>query len=187
MVGTGSAGCVVAARLSGDAGSTVLLLEAGGEDRHLYLRMPLAFLNAMTDARFNWTYLSQPEPQLDGRRLPLPRGRVVSGSGSINGMFARRGHPADYDRWTQMGARGGSFADVLPYFRKLENSWRGTSDYHGTGGLVAVRPIDSPQLLHAQMMATARAAGFGTSDDLSGRTPRASPAASRRLMRAAGG
>lgn len=171
VVGAGSSGCVVAARLSEDPGVNVLLLEAGGRDDHLYLKMPLAFLKAMPDPRFNWTYLTEPEPHLDGRRLPLPRGKVVGGSGSINGMFAMRGHPKDYDQWAQMGAAGWSFADVLPYFRKSEDSWRGEGPYHGTGGPVQVRPIDSPYLLHEPMMATAETAGFSTSDDLAGECP----------------
>ncbi|MEO6153189.1 MAG: GMC family oxidoreductase N-terminal domain-containing protein [Croceibacterium sp.] len=171
VVGAGSSGCVVAARLSEDPGTSVLLVEAGGRDDHLYLRMPLAFLKAMPDPRFNWPYLTEPEPHLDGRRLPLPRGRVIGGSGSINGMFAMRGHPRDYDQWAQMGATGWSYADVLPYFRKSEDSWRGDGPYHGAGGPVAVRPIDSPHLLHDEMMATAAAAGFATSDDLAGDRP----------------
>src|SRR5688500_5041968 len=171
VVGAGSSGCVVAARLSEDSQSNVLLLEAGGRDDHLYLKMPLAFLKAMPDPRFNWTYWTEPEPHLDGRRMPLPRGRVIGGSGSINGMFAMRGHPKDYDQWAQMGAAGWSFADVLPYFRKSEDSWRGEGPYHGKGGPVAVRPIDSPYLLHDEMMATAEAAGFSTSDDLAGERP----------------
>lgn len=171
VVGAGSSGCVVAARLSEDPGIAVLLLEAGGRDDHLYLKMPLAFLKAMPDPRFNWTYWTEPEPHLDGRRMPLPRGKVIGGSGSINGMFAMRGHPKDYDQWAQIGAAGWSFADVLPYFRKSEDSWRGDGPYHGAGGPVHVRPIDSPYLLHDEMMATAEAAGFSTSDDLSGEHP----------------
>src|SRR3990170_711466 len=171
VVGAGSSGCVVAARLSEDPAANVLLLEAGGRDDHLYLKMPLAFLKAMPDPRFNWTYWTEPEPHLDGRRMPLPRGRVIGGSGSINGMFAMRGHPKDYDQWAQMGAAGWSFADVLPYFRKSEDSWRGEGPYHGKGGPVQVRPIDSPYLLHDEMMATAEAAGFATSADLAGACP----------------
>ena len=171
VVGAGSSGCVVAARLSEDSEAHVLLLEAGGRDDHLYLKMPLAFLKAMPDPRFNWTYWTEPEPHLDGRRMPLPRGKVIGGSGSINGMFAMRGHPKDYDQWAQMGAAGWSFADVLPYFRKSEDSWRGEGPYHGKGGPVAVRPIDSPYLLHDEMMATAEAAGFSTSEDLAGDQP----------------
>ncbi len=171
VVGAGSSGCVVAARLSEDPGANVLLLEAGGADNHLYLKMPLAFLKAMPDPRFNWTYWTEPEPHLDGRRMPLPRGKVIGGSGSINGMFAMRGHPKDYDQWAQMGAAGWSFADVLPYFRKSEDSWRGEGPYHGTGGPVHVRPIESPHLLHDEMMATAKTAGFPTSKDLAGECP----------------
>lgn len=171
VVGAGSSGCVVAARLSEDPATNVLLVEAGGQDNHLYLRMPLAFLKAMPDPRFNWSYWTDPEPHLDGRRMPLPRGKVIGGSGSINGMFAMRGHPKDYDQWAQMGASGWSYADVLPYFRKSEDSWRGESAYHGAGGPVHVRPIDSAHLLHDEMMATAEAAGFATSDDLAGERP----------------
>lgn len=171
VVGAGSTGCVVAARLSEDPANNVLVLEAGGEDSHPYLKMPLAFLKAMPDPRFNWNYWTEEEPHLEGRRMPLPRGKVMGGSGSINGMFAMRGHPADYDQWAQMGAKGWSFADVLPYFRKSESSWRGDSTYHGADGPIAVRPIDSPHLLHEPMMETAKAAGFDTTDDLAGANP----------------
>jgi choline dehydrogenase len=171
VVGAGSSGCVVAARLSEDADSNVLLLEAGGRDDHLYLKMPLAFLKAMPDPRFNWTYWTEPEPNCEGRRMPLPRGKVMGGSGSINGMFAMRGHPGDYDQWAQMGARGWSYADVLPYFRRMEDSWRGESAHHGVGGPVQIKPIDLPVLHHERMMKTAEAAGFGTSDDLAGDNP----------------
>ena len=168
VVGAGSAGCVMAARLSEDGKANVLLLEAGGQDDHILLRMPLAFLKAMPHPKFNWTYWTEPEPHLGGRRMPLPRGRVMGGSGSINGMFAMRGHPKDYDQWAQMGARGWSYADVLPYFRKLESSWRGENAWHGANGPVEIRPIESPHLLHEEMMATADAAGFAVSDDLAG-------------------
>lgn len=171
VVGAGSTGCVVASRLSEDPANSVLVLEAGGEDNHPYLKMPLAFLKAMPDPRFNWNYWTEEEPNLDGRRMPLPRGKVMGGSGSINGMFAMRGHPADYDQWAQMGAKGWSYADVLPYFRKSESSWRGDTTYHGAEGPIAVRPIDSPHVLHEEMMATAKAAGFDTTDDLAGAHP----------------
>ena len=170
VVGAGSTGSVVAARLSEDPGTNVLVLEAGGDANHLYLNMPLGFLKGMMDPRFNWNYMSEVDPHL-GRPMPLPRGKVLGGSGSINGMFAMRGHPADYDQWAQMGANGWSFADVLPYFRKSESSWRGNSDYHGADGPIEVRPITSPHLLHEVMMETAGNAGFPTSEDLAGANP----------------
>ncbi|OYX47812.1 MAG: hypothetical protein B7Y87_00795 [Sphingomonadales bacterium 32-64-22] len=171
VVGGGSAGCVIASRLSEDPKTSVMLLEAGGEDSHPFIRMPLGFLRAMIMPSLNWTYMTEPEPGLDGRQMPLPRGKVMGGSGSINGMFAMRGHPADYDQWAQMGARGWSYADCLPYFRKMENSWRGKDDYHGVGGPVTIRPIDSPHVLHEVMMETAENAGFTTTEDLGGAKP----------------
>ena len=171
VVGAGSSGCVVAARLSEDPGTQVLLLEAGGRDDHPLIRMPLGFLRAMTMPELNWTYMTEPEPNLGGRQMPLPRGRVMGGAGSINGMFAMRGHPGDYDQWAQMGARGWSFADVLPYFRRLEDSWRGEGTYHGEGGPVRIKSIDLPVLHHERMMETGRNLGFPVSEDLAGAQP----------------
>jgi choline dehydrogenase len=170
VVGAGSTGCVVAARLSEDPNTRVLVLEAGRDANHLYLTMPLGFLKGMMDPRFNWNYMSEVDPNL-GRPMPLPRGRVLGGSGSINGMFAMRGHPADYDQWAQMGAKGWSFADVLPYFKKSETSWRGEGTFHGGNGPIPVQRIDSPHLMHDVMEQTAKNAGFDTTDDLAGTNP----------------
>ena len=167
VIGAGSAGCVVAARLSERADTSVLILEAGGRDSHLTLKMPVAFLKAVINPAFNWGYMTEPEPCLQGRRLWLPRGRVLGGSGSINGMFHMRGHPSDYDDWARLGATGWGYDDVLPYFRKMETSWRGEGRYHGGSGPIHVRPIDTTHLVHEPLMSAATGAGFNNSDDLS--------------------
>ena len=119
VVGAGSAGCVLASRLSESRETSVLLLEAGGPASHPTLKMPVAFLKAVINPAFNWGYVTEPEPHLKGRRLPLPRGRLVGGCSSINGMFYMRGHPADYDEWVRLGATGWGYADVLPHFKML--------------------------------------------------------------------
>ena len=168
IVGAGSSGCVVAARLSEDKDVKVLILEAGGNDDHPLVRMPLGFLRAMLNPEFNWGYMSEPEPQLEGRRLMLPRGRLLGGSSSINGMFYMRGHPRDYDQWRQMGCEGWGYADVLPYFKRMETSWRGEGRYHGGSGPLHVVPIDTRKLLHQPLMETAPLLGYPVSDDLGG-------------------
>jgi choline dehydrogenase len=168
IVGAGTAGCVLAARLSAETDRSVLLLEAGGPDDHFLLRMPLGFLRALFRPEFSWGYFSEPEPNLDGRRVWLPRGKVLGGSGSINGMFHMRGHSRDFDAWRDLGCAGWGHRDVLPYFRRLENSWRGAGPYHGDSGPLPVRPIDTAKLLHEPLMRTAVAAGFNVTDDLHG-------------------
>jgi choline dehydrogenase len=166
IVGGGSAGCVLAARLSAEADRSVLLLEAGGLDDHFLLRMPLGFLRALFRPEFSWGYWSEPEPHLDGRLLPLPRGRVLGGSGSINGMFYMRGHSRDFDSWREAGCEGWGYREVLPYFQRMESSWRGAGPYHGASGPLPVTPIDTSKLLHEPLMQTAAAAGFNVTDDL---------------------
>ena len=115
--------------------------------------------------------MTEPEPHMNGRQLWLPRGKVLGGSSSINGMFYMRGHPLDFDQWAQMGAAGWSYADVLPYFKKMETSWRGEGPYHGGSGPVRVMPIGKRYQLHDPMMNAAVGAGFNNSDDLSAETP----------------
>ena len=171
IIGAGSAGCVIAARLSEDPALKVLVIEAGGKDSHPYIHMPLGFLKAMFVPGMTWGYTSEPVPALDGRRLPLPRGKVLGGSSSINGMFYMRGHPRDYDTWRQMGCEGWGYADVLPYFKRMETSWRGEDKYHGGSGPLHVQPIDTRLLLHDPLMETAKNVGYPVSDDLSGELP----------------
>jgi choline dehydrogenase len=168
IVGAGSAGCVLASKLSAQSDRSVLLLEAGGLDNHFLLRMPLGFLRAVLRPEFSWGYMSEPEPRLGGRPLWLPRGRVLGGSGSVNGMFHLRGHSRDFDTWLSLGCTGWGYADVLPYFKRMENSWRGEGRYHGAGGPVRVLPIDTSRLLHEPLMQTAAAAGFNVTEDLAG-------------------
>jgi len=171
VIGAGSAGCVVASRLSEDAGCSVLLLEAGGSDDHWTIRMPLGFLSAMMNPRFAWGFMSEPEAALGGRPLWVPRGRILGGCSSINGMFYMRGHPADFDEWRDLGCDGWGYSDVLPYFKRSETSWRGESFYHGAKGPLHVVPIDTTKLFHEPLMEAARRAGYPTTDDINGERP----------------
>jgi choline dehydrogenase len=168
IVGAGSAGCVLANRLSEDGRVSVLLIEAGGKDDSWLFRMPLGFMMTAANPTYDWGYASEPDAKLAGRSLPVPRGRVHGGSSSVNGMIYMRGHSIDYDGWRQMGAAGWSYADVLPYFRRMESSWRGAGRYHGDSGPLAVTPVDSRHLLGDPIRRSVVAAGHEESDDLSG-------------------
>jgi choline dehydrogenase len=168
IVGAGSAGCVLANRLSAAADVRVLLVEAGGSDERFMIKMPLGFLRAVFNPTLTWGYMSEPEPTLDGRSLWLPRGKVLGGSSSINGLFYMRGHSRDFDGWAALGCEGWSYAEVLPYFKRLETSWRGGGRWHGGDGPLRVAAIDTRRLLHEPLMASAAAAGFATTDDIHG-------------------
>jgi choline dehydrogenase len=155
--------------LSEDPNTRVLLVEAGGSDDRFLIRMPLGFLRAFRDSTITWGYMSEPEPHLNGRALAATRGRVLGGSSSINGMFFMRGHSQDFESWRALGCAGWGYADVLPYFKKLENSWRGAVPYHGASGPMPIAPIDTTKLLHEPLMRAATPAGYWTSEDLHGR------------------
>jgi choline dehydrogenase len=171
IVGAGSAGCVLANRLTESPDVTVLVLEAGGKDNSIFIKMPLAWRQIWRGPKFNWNYATEPERFLDGRRVALPRGKVLGGSSSINGMLYVRGHPRDYDLWRQAGCDGWSYADVLPYFKRAEGSWRGEGEYHGGAGPLGVSATDVSNLGFDLVRDTARAAGIPITDDFSGGQP----------------
>src|SRR5213080_3862660 len=139
IVGAGSAGCVLADRLTEDGRDRVLVLEYGGSDRSLWIQMPTALYIPMNMARYDWRYYTEPEPHLGGRRLKTPRGKVLGGSSSINGLVYIRGNPLDFDRWEEEGAKGWAYRDVLPYFRRAESREEGPDAYRGGDGKLHTR------------------------------------------------
>jgi choline dehydrogenase len=169
VVGAGTAGCVLAARLSEDADRTVCLVEAGGRDSNPFIGVPGAVGIVLSDKSINWGFQSVPQPQLDGRRIPVPRGRVLGGSYAINGMVYSRGHPSDYDGWAAAGAHGWSYQDVLPYFRKSEHSEHyPDSPFHGRDGPMNVRIVTRPNPLNLAFMESLRLLGYKACEDFSG-------------------
>ena len=169
IVGAGSAGCVLAARLTEEAHVRVLLIEAGPKDLSWRIAMPAAVGSLLSSERFNWNYLSDPEPGLDGRRLTHPRGRVLGGSSSINGMVYIRGHARDYDGWAAAGLRGWGYAQVLPYFKRAEGHLEGRDAYHGDAGPLTVSAPDlAASPLAAAFVDAAMESGYGFSTDVNG-------------------
>jgi len=169
IVGAGSAGCVLAARLTEDPERRVLLLEAGPNDRSWRIAMPSAVGSLLCSDRYNWSYLSDPEPGLDGRRLTHPRGRVLGGSSSINGMVYIRGHARDYDGWAAAGLAGWSYGELLPYFKRAERHAAGSDPYHGaTGPLHVFAPDLAAAPLARAFVEAAVEAGYAASADVNG-------------------
>jgi choline dehydrogenase len=169
IVGAGSAGCVLANRLTEDPSVKVLLLEAGGPDSKGAIHTPVAF-STLFQTSYDWAYYTEAEPQLEGRKLFWPRGKVLGGSSSINAMIYIRGNRKDYDRWSELGNSGWSFADVLPYFKKSQNQERGPSDYHGVGGPLNVSDLRCVNLLSTAFVEAAAQAGFPRNPDFNAAT-----------------
>jgi choline dehydrogenase len=167
IVGAGSAGCAMAYRV-GEAGASVLVIEYGGSDAGPFIQMPAALSYQMKMGIYDWGYQSEPEPHLDNRRLATPRGKVIGGSSSINGMVFVRGHACDFDHWAEVGADGWGYADVLPYFKRMETWHGGTSEYRGTDGPLHVTrgPRKNP-LFHAFVEA-GKQAGYPVTQDYNG-------------------
>jgi choline dehydrogenase len=168
IVGAGSAGCVLANRLSADPDVRVLLLEAGGPDSSPYVHMPAGLARLVGNRRIDWQYYTEPEPELLGRRLYWPRGRVLGGSSSINAMCYTRGHRHDYDEWAELGADGWNYASVLPWFRKAEDQAHGASEYHGAGGPLSVEDLRFRNPLSAVFVEAAAACGLPRNPDFNG-------------------
>jgi choline dehydrogenase-like flavoprotein len=167
IVGAGSAGCVLASRLSEDPTARVLLIEAGPPDTYPAIHVPAA-VAALGRTRWDWAYLSDPEPELDGRLIALPRGRTYGGSSSINAMIYIRGNPADYEEWEALGCEGWGWKDVLPYFIKAEDNERGPSDLHGQGGPLSVSDGRSRHPLSEAWLEAAMQAGLHSNSDFNG-------------------
>ncbi|MGH7078613.1 MAG: GMC family oxidoreductase, partial [Acetobacteraceae bacterium] len=168
IVGAGSAGAVAAARLSEDGTTEVALIEAGGRDRNIWIHIPLGYGKTITDQSVNWCYETEPEPNLGGRRIFWPRGKVLGGSSSINGLIYIRGQAADFDHWRQLGNAGWSYEDVLPYFRRAEDQERGTDPLHGAGGPLAVSDLRDRHPLCEAFIQSALALGIPRNDDFNG-------------------
>jgi choline dehydrogenase-like flavoprotein len=168
IVGAGSAGCVLANRLSADPATRVLVIEAGGKDTNAWIHIPAGFYRNIYNPGITWQFETEPVPGLDGRRISWPRGKVLGGSSSINGLIYIRGQRQDFDYWRQLGNVGWSYDDVLPYFRRTEGQERGADDYHGAEGPLSISDLRAPHELHDAFTAGCLEAGFPANPDFNG-------------------
>jgi 4-pyridoxate dehydrogenase len=171
IVGAGSAGCVLAARLSENPSTSVLLIEAGGSDAHPYLRVPIGVGMLQKKRISDWMYNTVPEAELGGRELPIPRGKVAGGSSSVNYLVFTRGNPGDFDRWARNGATGWSWNDVLPYFKRVETWQGGESRVRGGSGPISVEYTRTTDPLFDAMLTAAQTAGYPVTSDYNGEQP----------------
>jgi choline dehydrogenase len=168
IVGAGSAGCVLANRLSENPSNRVLLLEAGGRDNSPWIHIPVGYFKTMHDPAYDWCYLTEPDAGIAGRRLQWPRGKVLGGSSSLNGLLYVRGQAQDYDRWAELGNQGWSFDEVLPYFKKSEDNERGADAYHGVGGPQKVSDLRLRRPIAEHFIQAATEIGIPFNEDYNG-------------------
>ncbi|HKU96904.1 MAG TPA: GMC family oxidoreductase N-terminal domain-containing protein, partial [Vineibacter sp.] len=168
IVGAGAAGCVLANRLTASGKHRVAVLEAGGPDRHIWIKVPAGFNKTVYNPKLNWGYETAPGPHIDGRKITFPRGKVLGGSGSINGHLYVRGQAADYDMWAQLGCRGWSWTDVLPYFKRAERRVGGDDAVRGRDGLLYIEDQRDPHLLSDAYVAANEALGLKRTPDYNG-------------------
>lgn len=170
VIGAGSAGCVLANRLSENPDDSVLLLEAGNKDRNPWIHVPIGYFKTMHNPKTDWCYMTEPDPGINGRQLQWPRGKVLGGSSSLNGLLYVRGQKEDYDDWAELGNKGWSYDEILPYFKKSENQERGADKYHGVGGPLAVSNIRIRREICDKFIDAAEQVGIPRNEDSNGET-----------------